>query len=71
MYEPISRFDPVLVNHNVNVWGATRVITRIDGGQLDHAVRVSVPTTAEPGLVAVEMTGIEPIISGVRTSCVG
>ena len=65
MYEPVGRFDPVLVDHEMNVWSATIVVTRVDGNQLHNAVRVSVPAATEPGLVTVESTG------AVRTSRIG
>ena len=57
MYKPVSRLNPVLVNHEVNMWGAVGVITRVDSGHLHHAIRVGVPTTTEPSLFAIETIG--------------
>ena len=56
MCEPVGRFYPVLVNHQVNVRGAIVVVGGVDSGQLHNAFFVSVPTTTEPGLAAVEST---------------
>jgi len=68
MYEPVSGFSPILVNHDVNVWGATGVVTRVDGGDFHNTIRVSVPTTTEPRLRAVERIGV---VSAIEASCVG
>jgi len=57
MYEPVTRLGPVLVNHEVDVGGATFVETRVDGGHLHDAFRVGVPTATEPALPPVETTG--------------
>ena len=46
MYEPVSRLDPVLVDHEVNVRGTIVVEARVDRGHLHHTIRVSVPATA-------------------------
>ena len=70
MYEPVGRFDQVLVDHEVDMRGATVVETRVDGSQLHNAVCVSVPTTAEPGLVAVESTGVAGFGAGGGVSTV-
>jgi len=68
MYEPVLRLSPVLVNHNVNVWGATVVVTRVDGGYLYHTIRVGVPTTTEPGLRGVGGVGY---VTAIFASCIG
>ena len=68
MYEPVGGFSPVLVNHHVNVRGATGVVTRVDGGDLHYAIRVGVPTTTKEGLLAVKCIGTVPAIIA---SCVG
>ena len=64
VYEPISTFGPVLVNHEVNMWGAPIVVTRIDGGYFHHAICISVPTTAEPALRAVEIGTVPAVLAG-------
>ena len=68
MYKPVSGLNPVLVNHEVNMWGAVGVITRVDSGHLHHAIRVGVPTTTEPSLFAIETIGI---VSAVVASRIG
>ena len=68
MYEPVSGFSPVLVNHDMNVRGTTVVVTRVDGGDLHNSVRIGVPTTAEEGFRIVEIVGT---ISAIPSSCVG
>ena len=60
---------PVLVNHDVNVWGVTGVVTTVDGGRLPNLIRIGVPTTAaKPGLQAIESRGG---VRAVRAECVG
>ena len=68
MYKPVSRLDPVLVNHEVDVRGATGIITGVDSGHLYHAIRIGIPTTTEPSLATVESAGIVPAIVA---SCIG
>ena len=67
MYEPVWSLSPVLVNHEVNVRGATAVETGINGAHFHHTIRVGVPTTTEPGLGAVE-TGT---VSAVHAEGIG
>ena len=57
MYEPVLRLGPVLVNHEVDVRGAPSIVTRVDGGDLHHAIGVGVPTTTEKGLRVVVVVG--------------
>jgi hypothetical protein len=57
VYEPVGRLDPVLVDHEMNVRSTVVVIFRVYSSHLHNAVRVSVPTAAEPCLAAVEGTG--------------
>ena len=68
MYGPVFRLGPVIVDHDVNVGGAAVVVARVDGGHLYHTVGVGVPTTTEPGLLLVEVTGAVPT---VLASCIG
>jgi len=68
MYEPVFGLSPVLVNHNVNVRGATVVVTRVDGGYLYHTIRVGVPTTTEPGRRGVGRVGV---VSAIEAGCIG
>lgn len=57
MYEPVGRLDRVLVDHDVDMRGATVVETRVNGSHFRDTICISVPATAEPGLFAVESTG--------------
>ena len=64
------------MDHEVNVWGVIVVVGRVDSGQLHNAVRVSVPTAAEPGLTAVESSGAtgfegEGAVPAVHTGRIG
>jgi len=68
MYEPIGRLTPVTVNHDMNVWGTTGVVTGMDGSYLRHAIHIGVPTTTKPGLHAVESIGH---VCTVLASCIG
>jgi len=68
MYEPVFGFSPVLVNHYVNVRGATVVETRVDGGHFYHTIRIGVPTTTEPGLTGLDRGGL---VSTVEASGIG
>ena len=68
MYEPVVGLSPILVNHDVNMRGATGVETRVDGGHFHNTTRISVPTTTEPGLRAVERIGV---VSAIEASCIG
>jgi len=67
IYEPVARLGPVLVNHEVDVRGATFVVTRVDGGHLRDAFRVGVPTATEPALPTAETTGR---VRAVQAICV-
>ena len=68
MYEPVCGLSPFLVNHNVDVLGATIVVTREYGSYLYHTIRVGVPTTTEPGLRSVGRVGF---VSAIKASCIG
>ena len=68
MHEPVSGLNPVLVNHEVNMRGAVRVITGVDSGHLHHAIRVGVPTTTKPSHFAIDSIGVVPAIVA---SCIG
>jgi len=65
MCEPVRRFDPVHVDHEVNVRGAIVVVGRVDSGQFHHAVLVSFPTAAKPGLTAVECAVLAKAKGGI------
>ena len=65
MCEPIGGFDPVHVDHEVNVRGTIVVIGGVDGGHFHHAVLISVPATAEPGLAAVERAVLAKAKGGI------
>jgi len=65
MYEPVFRLDPVHVDHEMNVRGTIVVVGGVDGGQFHHAFLISVPTTAEPGLVAVECAVLAKAKGGI------
>ena len=68
MYEPVVRLTPVLVNHEVNVRGTTGVKTRVDCSYLYDTICIGVPTTAEPGLHGIEISGM---VSAVIAECIG
>ena len=67
VHEPIGGLDPVLVNHDVNVWSAPSVVSGVNGGDLHHAIAVRVPATSEPGLLAIEPRIIPAVVAG----CIG
>ena len=69
IYKLVLRSNPVLVDHKVNVRGTTSVVTRVDSDYLHDVIRVSVPTSTEPGLRAVKDTGI--MVSGVVANRIG
>lgn len=68
MNEPVGGLSPICANHDVNVWSATGVETRIDSGQLHDAVFVGERSAAEPGLRAVEGSFV---VRAVRAGRVG
>ena len=60
---PIGLRLPVVVNHGVNVGGATSIVARVDGGDLDDSLWVGkVPSTQEA--VDLDVGGLS---SGVAT----